>query len=96
VTTVSLAELLAARDESLRARPTPLLARWARRLARIDLRPVWRICVMVVLHMFGFGMRHGLVLAACTAFVVGAATLSATAAWITAGAALVFLEARRR
>jgi hypothetical protein len=96
VTTVSLAELLAARDDSLRVRRSPLLARLLVKARRIDVRPALRALAIAAIVVFRFGVRHGLVLAACTAFVVGAATLSITAAWAVAGAALFFLEARRR
>lgn len=96
MTTVTLANLMRARDDSLRARPTPLLARLLRKVRGLTLAPVWRVLAVAVLAGAGFVSRHGLVLAACTAIVVGAATLSAMAAWITAGAALFFLEARRR
>jgi hypothetical protein len=96
VTTVSLAELLAGRDESLRVRRTPWTLRALSRLRRIDLRPALRALAVVALAVLGFASRHGLVLAGCTALVVCAATLSITAAWGTAAAALFFLEARRR
>lgn len=96
MTTISLAGLIAARNESLRARPVPLPARLLFKVRRINVRPVFRALMLVFVLTVRFTARHGLVLAACSALVVGAATLSATAAWITTAGALFFLEARRR
>ena len=92
VTTVSLADLFAVRDESLRVRREPFWSRLIARVRRIDTRPL----LLTLLLTMRFVTRHGLVVGGCAAIVVGAATLSITAAWITAGAALFFLEARRR
>lgn len=96
VTTVSLSELFAARDESLRVQRVSAWVRLAARIRRIDLAPARRLVMLVLLNAMQFMTRHALVLCGCAAIVVGAATISITAAWITAGAALFFLEARRR
>jgi hypothetical protein len=94
VSTATLAELMAGQRESLRARPprpSPL-ALLLIRARRIDLHP---LLVMVTSVMI-FVNRHGIVLAACTAFVIASCTISLTLGLFTAGAALFFLEARRR
>lgn len=93
MTTVSLATLLAARDESLRAvrtRPT-----WyARALAWVrGLRWAW--VMTALLATAGFTSRHGLVIGAGGAFVIGASMISHVAGWFVAGVVLIFLELRR-
>jgi len=94
MTTVTLGELLARRDESMRApkvrrRPLTLVMR---RLRKINLAPLRALMVVITT----FALRHTLVLAGCSAFVISAAMLSPIAGWATAGLALFFLEARRR
>ncbi len=94
MTTVTLGELLTRRDESMRApkvRRRPLAIAW-RRLKRIDLAPA-RVLMVVIAT---FALRHTLVLAGCSAFVISAAMMSPIAGWSVAGLALFFLEARRR
>lgn len=98
VTTVTLQALMRERDESIasiRAKPSAL-ARLRHYLRAIDLRRTLRVPLLAVLTIAGFVSRHGLVIGGCCALVIGAATLSATAAWIMAAASLFFLEARRR
>lgn len=95
MTTVTLSELLTARDESLRIRPARgrLLAARIRRWGRESAFPAAaRILAALVSLLY----QHGIVLSGCTAFVIAAGTISATLAWFVAGAALFFLEARRR
>lgn len=92
---VTLAELLTHRDESIRVSPQRgrvlaiRLARWVSAAAF----PASARAIGMLLHFLNL---HGLVLSACAAFVIAAATLSVTLAWFVAGAALFFLEARRR
>lgn len=95
---VTLSALLKRRDESLKVAPAKpsVLTRLARRWRALDLSPVRRALLTVVLAVAGFTSRHALPLFGCAAFVVGAATISATLMWITLGLALFFLEARRR
>lgn len=98
MTTVSLAKLLSARDDSITLRRTR--QRWhVRVLARIrawDTRPVAVALLAAVLTAAGFVSRHGLVLGGCASFVIGAAIVTPVAGWTVAGVALFFLEARRR
>lgn len=95
MTTVTLAELLTHRDESLRVSPhrgrllAGRLARWVSSAALPGARALLA-AVIRLLHL------HGLVLSGCVALVISAATLSVTLAWFVAGAAFFFLEARRR
>lgn len=98
MSTATLSELMAGQRESLRARaPRPSAAhRLLVRARAIDLRPALRLALTVLAAVLGFVNRHGIVLAACTALVIASATLSATLAWFVTGAALFFLEARRR
>ena len=98
MTTVTLAQLLSARDASItlrRERP-----RWhVRALSRVratDWKPVAAALLAAVLAVAGFLSRHGLVLGGCASFVIGAAIVTPVAGWIVAGVALFFLEARRR
>lgn len=94
MTTATLSELLSIRDESLRVRSArrPMFTLLVRRLRRINLVPA-RAALLTAL---AFVTKHGLVLSGCTALVIAAGTLSATAAWIMGGVSLFFLEARRR
>lgn len=102
MTTVTLAALLEARDESLavrRSRPAWLSRAWVR-LRRVEYAAVTaRVLAALAacaLALAGFGTRHGLVLAGLGAFVVAAASVSSVAGWAVAGAGLLFLEVRRR
>jgi hypothetical protein len=94
MTVVTLHDLLARRDESMAAPKVRALAlrRLARRIRRIDLAPAWRALVLAMI----FISRHVLVLAGCAAIVISAAIVSSSLGWLAAGAALFFLEARRR
>lgn len=92
MTVVTLATLMDRQRESLRIPRATGLTRLARRIRAIDLTPARRALLAVVLAV----SRHALVLGGCVAMVISAATVSATLAWITTGAALFFLEARRR
>lgn len=98
MTTVTLATLLAARDESLAvrvARPA-WLSLALRRVRGVDYAAGWaRVAAAVVLTL-AFCSRHGLVLGALAAFVIAAATFAPAAAWIVGGVSLLFLEVRRR
>jgi len=98
MTTVTLAQLLSARDESIALRRERV--RWhVRALARVrawDVRPAARALLAVVLAVAGLLSKHGLVLGGCASFVIGAAIVTPVAGWIVAGVALFFLEARRR
>jgi hypothetical protein len=98
MTTVTLSELLSARDESIALRRTR--PRWhARVLARVratDWKPARVGLMAVVLAVAGFLSKHAIVLAGCAAFVVAAAIITPVAGWAVAGVALFFLEARRR
>jgi hypothetical protein len=95
---VRLADLLKRRDESLKITPVKpsALALLARRWRALDLSPLHRGLLAMLLAVAGFTSRHALPLFGCAAFVVGAATISPTLMWITIGLALFFLEARRR
>lgn len=98
MTTVSLHELMTLRDEAIasnRVRPRPFARAYAR-VRRIDLAPARRRALLVIIRSVMFASAHGLVLAACCSFVIGAATLSPIAGWIMAGVSLLFLELRRR
>lgn len=94
MTTVSLAELLSIRDESIAVRPArrPMLVSLLRRIRRIDLAPARALLTVLVTLV----MKHGLVLSGCAAAVAAASTLSVTATWIMVALSLFFLEARRR
>lgn len=94
MSTATLADLMAIQRESLAARPgrPSLLSR----VRRIDLRPALRLALVVLASVTVFVNRHGIVLSACTAVVIGSCTISLTLGLFTAGAALFFLEARRR
>jgi hypothetical protein len=94
MTVVTLHELLSRRDESLVYHRPHLagLTRLAHKIRHIDLAPTWRALLVSLL----FVARHALVLGGCTAIVIAAVTVSATLGWVAAGAALFFLEARRR
>lgn len=98
MTTVTLSALLDARNESLRVPRASGVARVQTVLRALSrgLRPVFAGLVIALAAVAGFTFRHGLVLAGCAALVVGAATLSITAAWVVAAGSLFFLEARRR
>lgn len=103
MTTVSLSELLSARDESLAVRRTrpawhSRALTWMRAFDWSAVRTgrFAHVVTVVVLALAGFLSRHALVLAGCAAFVIAAALLSAVAGWVVAGVALFFLEARRR
>jgi hypothetical protein len=98
MTVVTLSELLGARDESLRVQPRAghaIAARLKTALGALSRGVGSRVTVLLI-SLLRLAHLHGLVLSGCTAFVIAAATLSATLAWFTAGAALFFLEARRR
>lgn len=98
MSTATLAELMAGqrRDLASRApRPSPM-ALFIARLRRMDLRPALRLALVSLLFVARFVNRHGIVLSACTAVVIGSCTISLTLGLFTAGAALFFLEARRR
>lgn len=103
MTTVSLSELLSARDESLAVQRTALrTVRFAMARALAWMRSLgWsgrfaHVVTVVALALAGFLSRHALVLAGCAAFVIAAAMFAAIAGWLVAGVALFFLEARRR
>jgi hypothetical protein len=92
--TVTLGELLAARDEGMRVPKTkrrPFAIAW-RRIKRINLAPA-RVLMVVIAT---FALRHTLVLAGCAAFVIAASMMTPIAGWAVAGLALFFLEARRK
>jgi hypothetical protein len=91
MTTMTLATLRRQRDESMVYRPS-LISRLRIALPRISLAPAGRLFLVAL----AFVLRHALVVAGCAALVIGAATLSVTAAWIMTAASLFFLEARRR
>lgn len=94
MTTVTLGDLLAARDEGMRVPKTrrrSFAIAW-RRIKRINLAPTRALMVVIAT----FALRHTLVLAGCSAFVISAAMMSPIAGWATAGLALFFLEARRK
>lgn len=98
MTTVPLSVLLRERDESLmvtRARGSALrrVMSWIRAL---DWTPARKALLVGLLSVAGVLSRHGLVVAGLAAFVVAAATLSVTLAWVAGGAGLLFLEVRRR
>lgn len=98
MTTVTLATLLEARDESLRyvrAKPSAL-ARIMRRARAIDLAPARRRLLVSLLFVTTFAIRHALVLAGCAAVVISAAIVTPALGWLALAAALFFLEARRR
>lgn len=98
MTTVTLATLLAARDESLAvrsARPAWLSLAW-RRVREANYAVVTARVVAIALTLAGFSSKHGLVLGALAAFVIAAATFAPAAAWIVGGVGLLFLEVRRR
>lgn len=98
MTTVSLSELLAVRDESIASNRVPRvhpIARAYARLRAIPLAPARRVLALAALAVLGFTVRHALVLAGCSAFVIAAAMLTPIAGWAVAGLALFFLEARR-
>ena len=98
MTTVSLAELLSARDESLALRREQ--GRWQARalswVRALKWKPVATALMVAVVAVAGFLSRHGLVLGGCASFIVGATIVTPVAGWIVAGVALFFLEARRR
>lgn len=98
MTTVTLAELLSARDESLTWRREGVRwhARVLERVRALEWKPVAAFLMVAVVAAAGFFSRHGLVLSGCASFVIGAAIVTPVAGWITAGVALFFLEARRR
>lgn len=99
MTTVSLSELMAVRDESIasnRAVRVHPFARAYARLRAVNLAPARRALLLAALAVAAFGSRHALVLAGCSAFVTAAAMISPIAGWAVAGLALFFLEARRR
>lgn len=92
MTTVSLSDLLNARDESIRI---PHARRSALRTLRIRLHaPAWLRPALILLATFS--AEHGLVLCGCAAVVTSAAMLSIKLGWLVAGLAFFFLEARRR
>lgn len=101
MTTVTLSELLSARDESLTIhrsawRAPRWLTRswaWAREVGSVRVG-AW--VVAIALTLAGLLHRHGLVLGGLTAFVVAAATVAPALAWVVAGVSLLFLEVRRR
>lgn len=98
MTTVTLATLMQARDESLairRARPA-WLSRAIARVRQVALTTVTARITVAALLLAGFVTRHGLVLAGLSAFVIAAALAAPIAGWVVAGAALLFLEVRRR
>lgn len=94
MTTVSLSELLSIRDDSLRV--TRERRRYGAlimaRLRAVDLSPVRRALLVSLLFL----TRHALVLSGCAAVVTAAAMITPALGWLTTGAALFFLEARRR
>lgn len=96
MTTVTLSGLINSRNESLRVAKLSIFAKVRHRLGRLSLAPARRVLLIIVLSIAGFAARHGLPLAGCICIVTGAATLSITAGWITAGVACFFLELRRR
>lgn len=101
MTTVTLAELLSVRDESIALRRPSRAWRFAmaRIVARghaLNWKPARAALMAAVLSLAGFLSTHVLVIAGCAAFVIGAAIVAPVAGWIVAGAALFFLEARRR
>lgn len=95
---MTLSALMREQRESLAARPARpgILSRTVRRIRTLSLAPVRRVLLLSVLAVATFLGRHGLVIAGCVAFVLGAAMLSIIAGVFTAGVALFFLEARRR
>lgn len=98
MTTVPLSVLLRERDESLmvtRTRPSALRRAMSRARA-YDWTPARRALLVSLLAVAGALSRHGLVVAGLAAFVVAAATVSLTLAWVAGGAGLLFLEVRRR
>jgi len=94
MTTTTLFDLLAARDQSMQVPRTKRRAvrLFWRRVKRVNLAPIHRLLLVLTT----FATRHTLVLAGCSAFVIAATMLSAIAGWAMAGLALFFLEARRR
>jgi preprotein translocase subunit SecF len=104
---VTLGELLAVRDESLRSERirSAWLVTLRRRITRslvmarsqrASLARVGAMVASVLLALAGFLARHGLVLAGLASFVVAAALASTMAALVVAGVSLLFLEVRRR
>src|SRR5690242_19220785 len=95
MTTVSLSELLNIRDESIkvRSRPSILAHLRAIRLPRLA-PPAWLRPVFMLVA--AFVARHILVLSGCASVVTSAAMITPALGWLAAGAALFFLEARRR
>lgn len=95
---VRLADLLDARDASIRVRGsriTAVLVR-ARRFWAGRARGAGRVLLTFLAFLFGQVHRHGLVLAGLTSFVLAAALYSAIAALCVAGVGFLFLELRRR
>lgn len=95
MTTVSLNALLRARDQSLTVTRAPAWRRALLRLRTVDLDPTRRALTVALLAALGFVSRHALVVFGLACLVAGAATVSALAAWVVAGASLLFLEVRR-
>lgn len=98
MTTVSLSELLGARDESLAVRPVApgwLSLAW-RRVRGLRWRAGVTRVALAVVALVALLHRHGLVLAGLASFVIAAATIAPVAAWIVAGVSLLFLEVRRK
>lgn len=98
MTTASLSELMAIRNESLAARPArpSVITRALARARAIDLAPARRALFVSLLAVAGFLSRHALVLGGCSAVVISAAIVAPALGWLALAGALFFLEARRR
>ncbi len=98
---VSLASLLAIRDASLAVRPSTrsrikAAIGVAAGSAGAGIGKVWRLTATLLTLVLSGLLRHGLVLGGLSAWVWAAWSVSALAGGVVLGAALFFLEARRR
>ncbi len=98
---VSLSALLAERDASIAigSRTLALAVLRAKRafgVARSMIRGFASFAVMLLAFLFSQVVRHGLVLAGLSSFVLAGWTYSPIAGMVTLGASLFFLELRRK
>ncbi len=96
MTTVTLSDLLDARNESIYVRPRAGFRAHARRAYVFLRRPRFAWLAPLVSLLVGFVARHALVLFGCAAVVTSACMVSIKLGWLIAGLAFFFLEARRR
>lgn len=96
MTTTTLHELLDVRDTSLRIERRPRYIRALQRFLSVarGIRFAW--LGRLLLTLASFVSTHGLTLFGCACMVISAGIVSPALAWLVAGGAFFFLEARRK